>query len=127
MPDIKLPHFRIDFDTSGVIGQAFQKIGLPGLPKLNVDWYASGGFPDKGDLFIANEREPEFIGSMGNRSVVANNTQITEGIAEASYNGMKRALQEVPISNKTDVYVGTKQLTDIITKQRKFNQVRFGN
>lgn len=127
LPDIKLPHFRIDFDTSGVIGQAFQKIGLPGLPKLNVDWYASGGFPDKGDLFIANEREPEFIGSMGNRSVVANNTQITEGIAEASYNGMKRALQEVPISNKTDVYVGTKQLTDIITKQRRFNQVRFGN
>ena len=29
LPDIKLPHFRIDFDTSGVIGQAFQKIGLP--------------------------------------------------------------------------------------------------
>ena len=29
LPDIKLPHFRIDFDTNGVIGQAFQKIGLP--------------------------------------------------------------------------------------------------
>ena len=40
---------------------------------------------------------------------------------------MKRALQEVPISNKTDVYVGGKQLTDVITKQRRFNQVRFGN
>lgn len=127
LPDIKLPHFRIDFDTSGVVGQAFQKIGLPGLPQLNVDWYANGGFPEKGDLFIANEREPELIGSMGNRSVVANNAQITEGIAEASYSGMKRALQEVPISNKTDVYVGTKQLTDVITKERRFNQVRFGN
>ena len=98
-----------------------------GLPRINVDWYANGGFPDKGDLFIANEREPELIGSMGNRSVEANNAQITEGIAEASYNGMKRALQEVPISNKTDVYVGGKQLTDVITRQRRFNQVRFGN
>ena len=127
LPDIKLPHFAIDWDVGGVVGQAFQKMGLPGLPKLRVDWYAQGGFPNKGDLFIANEREPELIGSMGNRSVVANNAQITEGIAEASYNGMKRALQEVPISNKTDVYVGGKQLTDIITKQRRFNQVRFGN
>ena len=127
LPDIKLPHFRIDFDTSGIIGQAFQKMGLPGLPRLNVDWYAQGGFPDKGDLFIANEREPELIGSMGNRSVVANNAQITEGIAEASYSGMKRALQEVPFSSDVDVFVGGKQLTDIITKQKRFNDVRFGN
>lgn len=98
------------------------------LPEFSsIPFYANGGFPDKGDLFIANEREPELIGSMGNRSVVANNAQITEGIAQASYNGMKRALQEVPISNKTDVYVGGKQLTDVITKQRRFNQVRFGN
>ena len=127
LPDIKLPHFRIDFDTSGIIGKAFQKIGLPGLPQINVDWYAQGGFPDKGDLFIANERGPELIGSMGNRNVVANNSQITEGIAEASYNGMKRALQEVPISSKTDVYVGGKQLTDVVTKQKRFNDLRFGN
>lgn len=127
LPDIKLPHFGIDWDGGGIVGQAFQKLGFPGVPNLKVDWYAQGGFPDKGDLFIANEREPELIGSMGNRSVVANNAQITEGIAQASYNGMKRALQEVPISNKTDVYVGGKQLTDVITKQRRFNQVRFGN
>lgn len=98
------------------------------IPEFSsIPFFANGGFPDKGDLFIANEREPELIGSMGNRSVVANNAQITEGIAQASYNGMKRALQEVPISNKTDVYVGGKQLTDVITKQRRFNQVRFGN
>lgn len=124
---IKLPHIRIDWDTGSISGRLMQKIGFPGFPNIGVDWYAQGGFPDKGDLFIANEREPELIGSMGNRSVVANNAQITEGIAQASYNGMKRALQEVPISNKTDVYVGGKQLTDIITKQRRFNQVRFGN
>ena len=124
---IKLPHFRVDWDSGSIAGQLLQKVGFPGFPTINVDWYAQGGFPNKGDLFIANEREPELIGSMGNRSVVANNAQITEGIAQASYNGMKRALQEVPISNKTDVYVGGKQLTDIITKQRRFNQVRFGN
>lgn len=127
LPDIKMPHFRIDWDTSGIIGKAFQKLGFPGLPNLAVDWYAEGGFPDSGDLFIAREAGPELVGTMGNRSAVANNTQIIEGIAQASYNGMRRALQEVPISNKTDVYVGAKQLTDVITRQKRFNDVRFAN
>lgn len=110
----------------GIINQ-IPNVSIGYVTPLSLPRFAQGGFPDKGDLFIANEREPELIGSMGNRSVVANNAQITEGIAQASYNGMKRALQEVPISNKTDVYVGGKQLTDVITKQRRFNQVRFGN
>lgn len=110
----------------GIINK-IPNVSIGYVTPLSLPRFAQGGFPDKGDLFIANEREPELIGSMGNRSVVANNAQITEGIAQASYNGMKRALQEVPISNKTDVYVGGKQLTDVITKQRRFNQVRFGN
>lgn len=116
---IRIPEWAVFGDLAG------KGLNIPEIS--SVSYYAKGGFPDKGDLFIANEREPELIGSMGNRSVVANNAQITEGIAQASYNGMKRALQEVPISNKTDVYVGGKQLTDVITRQKRFNQVRFGN
>ena len=128
LPDLKIPHFGIDWDGGGVIGQAFQRMGLPGLPKIRVDWYATGGFPDKGDLFIANEREPELIGSMGNRSVVANNAQITEGIAQASYGGFKRALSEMrdAFGGDTLVYVGDTQITDIITKKKNIRDRRFG-
>lgn len=128
LPDIKLPHFGIDWDANGVVGEAFQKLGMPGLPKLRVDWYATGGFPDKGDLFIANEREPELIGSMGNRSVVANNAQITEGIAQASYSAFKQALQEMRDSfgGDTLVYVGDTQITDIVTKKKNIRDKRFG-
>lgn len=39
LPDIKLPHFNIQWDTSGMLGGLAEKIGLPGLPKLDVDWY----------------------------------------------------------------------------------------
>ena len=128
LPDIKIPHFGIDWDASGVVGQAFQKLGFPGLPKLRVDWYAEGGFPDKGDLFIANEREPELIGSMGNRSVVANNRQITEGIAEATYGAFRQAFSEMGDSfgGDTLVYVGDTQITDIITKKKRIQDKRFG-
>ena len=53
--------------------------------------YASGGFPNYGELFMANENGPELIGRMGTKNVVANNQQITEGIEAAVVNGMMKA------------------------------------
>lgn len=53
----------------------------PSVPKINVNWYASGGFPEMGELFIANEAGPELVGTVNGRTVVANNDQIVEGIA----------------------------------------------
>lgn len=128
LPDIKIPHFGIDWDMSGTVGEAFKKIGLPGLPKLKVDWYATGGFPNKGDLFVANEREPELVGSMGNRSAVANNSQIIEGIAQGSYQAFVRAMRDTQSDTGGDtyVYVGDTQLTDVVTKRRKTQDRRFG-
>lgn len=55
---------------------------------------ARGGYVPRGDLFIANERTPEMIGSIGGNTAVANNNQITEAIATATYNAMARALSE---------------------------------
>jgi hypothetical protein len=42
--------------------------------------FADGGFPDDGQLFLARESGPEFVGSMGGHTAVANNDQIVEGI-----------------------------------------------
>ena len=39
LPDIKLPHFNIKWDSSGMLGSLAEKIGLPGLSKFDVDWY----------------------------------------------------------------------------------------
>lgn len=43
--------------------------------------FASGGFPDTGQMFIAREDGPELVGTIGSRTAVANNAQIVEGIA----------------------------------------------
>ena len=48
---------------------------------LDLIGYASGGFPDMGQMFIAREAGPELVGNIGNRTAVANNGQIVEGIA----------------------------------------------
>lgn len=43
--------------------------------------FASGGFPDQGQLFVAREAGPELVGTIGGRTAVANNGQIQAGIA----------------------------------------------
>lgn len=42
--------------------------------------YAEGGFPQPGQMFIANESGPEMVGTMGGRTAVANSDQIVAGI-----------------------------------------------
>lgn len=46
--------------------------------------YAGGGFPDPGQLFIANEAGPELVGNLNGRTAVASNQEIT-GISDAVY------------------------------------------
>jgi hypothetical protein len=59
-----------------------------------IKWYGDGGFPDVGQMFIARERGPEMVGRIGNRTAVANNDQITTGIASAVYNAMMAAHED---------------------------------
>ena len=69
---------------SGSIQKAVAKaLNLKGWPALR--FYASGGFPEDG-WFRANHGE--LMGKFDNgRTVVANNKQITQGIADAVYQG----------------------------------------
>lgn len=56
--------------------------------------FASGGFPDVGELFIARESGPEMVGTLGGRPAVANNDQIVDGVARgvADANSAQNAL-----------------------------------
>jgi hypothetical protein len=85
-------------------GVSVPKISSISLPRV----YAEGGFPDTGELFIAREAGPELVGNIGNRAAVANNDQITEGIAQAAYEGFSQALSENSGNEKQPitVYVG---------------------
>ena len=52
--------------------------------------FADGGFPDDGQLFLARESGPEFVGSVGGHTAVANNDQIVEGIREGVESAMAK-------------------------------------
>ena len=50
--------------------------------------YATGGFPDLGQIFIAREAGPELVGTMNGRNAVVNNNQIIAGIEGGVARGM---------------------------------------
>lgn len=62
-------------------------------PGRTISGHATGGFPKSGEMFVANENgKPEMVGSWGGRAAVANNMQITQGIAQAVQGGMRSAI-----------------------------------
>lgn len=50
---------------------------------FDIGFFARGGFPDSGQMFVAREAGPELVGRIGHRTAVANNDQIVQGIASA--------------------------------------------
>lgn len=71
------------------------------ISSLGILGYADGGFPDYGDLFIANERGPELVGTIGNRTAVANSSSIETAI----YNAVRSAMSDSSGGQSADIHV----------------------
>uniref|UniRef100_UPI0028AC838A phage tail protein n=1 Tax=Lacrimispora sp. TaxID=2719234 RepID=UPI0028AC838A len=83
---------------------------------------ATGGFPESGSLFVANENgNPEMVGSWGGKAAVANNMQITEGITRAVQYGMRSAIAPLASSMSAIVSNATPQLSLVGTTGRNIN------
>ncbi len=95
---IPMPHIGWDWSGGNInIGNwSFS------LPRFNLQWYAQGGFPAAGQLFVANEAGPELVGKMGNRNAVANNNQIVEGIKAGVFEAVLDALNASGILDRDD-------------------------
>ena len=55
-------------------------------------FYANGGFPDTGEVFIAREAGAEMVGSIGGRTAVATNADIVAAIEGGVYRAMASAM-----------------------------------
>ena len=51
-------------------------------------FYASGGYPDEGELFWARESGAELVGSVGGRTAVMNNDQIVAAVSTGVANAV---------------------------------------
>lgn len=74
---------------------------------VSLSGYASGGFPERGELFMARENGmTEMVGSFGSRTAVANNDQIVAGIAT----GVRAAVAEVVIPYLDDLVTSNREI-----------------
>lgn len=105
-------------------------ISKSGAVSLKLKAYATGGFPDAGQMFIAREAGPELVGTIGNKSAVVNNDQIIAGISEGvcDANAEQNALlrEEISILRKilekdssTTAYVGTGSLISGLERKNR--------
>lgn len=92
-----------------------------------IPHFAEGGYPETGQLFMARENGMnEFVGSIGNKSAVANNDQIVAGIKQGVYEAMTEAMQymmsqstEQPIIVQTTVEMDGKAIVQQTDKARR--------
>lgn len=84
---IPLPHVTVSWNKHNVGPMSFS------TPSFGLNWYAKGGFPENGEMFMARESGPELVGRMGNKNAVANNNQIIEGIRSGVYEAVVNALE----------------------------------
>lgn len=126
---VTLPHLHIRWEPLNVsdkMKKALDALGIgTKIPKLSVSWYASGGFPEKGELFVAREQGAEMVGSIGNKTAVANNDQIVQAISI----GVQRAMEKSGMKN-TKVVIEAKGdssgLMNFITYKQKEESRQFG-
>lgn len=115
---IKLPHVGIDWVDTGFAGIKY--------PKFSVSYYAEGGFPAEGQMFIAREAGPEMVGSIGNRTAVANNDQIVESVSKGVYQAVVQAMSQSGGNQVVEAKVNDKVLFEVVVNRNRQETMRTG-
>ena len=86
---------------------------------LPIPGFATGGYPDEGQLFIARERGAEMVGSIGGKTAVANNDQIVEAIRQGVYDAEMAARAQDDGDRSAHFYVDGEEVSTILAKKRQ--------
>ena len=95
-------------------------------PTFTAKYYAQGGYPDTGDLFWANEAGPELVGTIGNRTAVANNDQIVSAVSQGVYQAVMQANSQSNGSQTVEAKVNDKVLFEVMVSRARQETVRKG-
>lgn len=97
--------FRITLDNLG-----------PGKLLSSIFGYATGGFPEEGQMFYARESGPELVGTIGGSTAVVNNTQIVDAVSLGVANAVAGVLgsQRSSSNNATYLYLNGKEFAKAV-------------
>lgn len=87
--------------------------------------YASGGFPTRGQMFIAREAGPELVGTIGGQSAVVNNSDIVASVSQGVAQAVASVLgggQQVNVTLEGDA----KSLFKVVQREGRAYSARTG-
>jgi hypothetical protein len=84
---------------------------------FELPWFAEGGFPDTGELFVAREAGPELVGRIHGKTAVANNDQIISGISSGVYNAVTSAMQGMNTNGEMNIHATFVMDGEVVGKQ----------
>ncbi len=102
-------------------GVKISKIKEVKIPRL-----AEGGMVSTGQMFIAREAGPEMVGSIGNRTAVANNDQIVESVSQGVYRAVVQAMSQSGGSQVVEAKVNDKVLFEVVVNRNRQETIRTG-
>lgn len=103
-------------------------INIKKMSEISIPPLATGGTVDTGQMFIAREAGPEMVGTIGRKTVVANNDQIVDGIAygvstaNEESNALLReqnSLLMALLQKESGVYLDGKQITNSVERYQR--------
>ena len=126
--NFKMPHFSWGYvPATGITKKILDALNIPAyLPSLSVSWYANGGFPADGEMFVAREAGPELVGTIGGRTAVANNDQIVESVSQGVYRAFSQAMSESGGNQVVEAKVNDKVLFEVIVGRNRQETMRTG-
>ena len=100
---------------------SLRTINVPQIPLL-----ADGGMVNNGQMFIAREAGPEMVGSIGNRTAVANNDQIVDSVAQGVYRAVVQAMGQSGGNQVVEAKVNDKVLFEVVVNRNRQETMRTG-
>ena len=118
--------------VGGTINGVFDFIGNA-INSIDIPFFASGGFPDAGDIFVANEAGPELIGTIGGKTAVGGGQEITgirdavydTGEAQASLLSSAVELLRIIAEKDTSISLDGRELVDAMNNRNSRNGYNF--
>lgn len=100
--------------------------GSNGTASITFSAYAAGGFPAEGEMFVAREAGPELVGSIGNRTAVANNDQIVDAVSQGVYSAVVQAMSQSGGNQVVEAKVNDKVLFEVVVNRNRQETIRTG-
>ena len=101
-------------------------LNLKTISTISIPRFEAGGFPNMGQMFIAREAGPEMVGSIGNRTAVANNDQIVSAVSQGVYKAVVQAMSQSSGDQVVEAKVNDKVLFEAVLNRNRLETMRKG-